>query len=740
MNGKQYLVKFKDARGDSPAEVIELKPSWFDRLRTATQWVVTGNKVPDFFGPGAPLSPEAPPQIAGRQFDFPSSYNTVQQPRAGEFSRSMSFGMMRTLADAYDFLRMLIETRKDQLAALEWKIVNKDDKVKPDNRCAMLTEFFERPDKEHNWDDWLRMITEDQIVLDAATLYPQRTRGGDLYALQPVDGSTIKRLIDDYGRTPTGDDVPAYQQILKGLPALDYKRGELIYKPRNPRTNRIYGYGVVEQIYTTVMLGLNRQAYQLQYYTEGSTPDLIMSAPPDWTPDQVKAFSEYWDSRLKGNAGGKRSTMFVFNGMDVLNTKEGVLTDKFDEWLARVTCYAFGISPTPFINQVNRATSEQSAESAKEEGIGPHIQWVENLITDIIVTQFGFKDLKFKFNITPDVAPEVQDKIDDAQVRRGQLLINEARAAKGLDPLEGGDVALIYTGTGATPLVNSANAPMPPDPLELAQANADAKAKAFGNDDPNPKGKPNAKDAVEKTATTGDLHKARGIAATLTEIFGQLAESCADSIAHHVGLAKVAGFDVEQLLAQLDMSPLNGAYAVILSALSPVYGQAFAEAVSNVVKDAIVDIQTIPATQAAAYAAQRAAELVGTDSRGGALGESTRLLIRGVVAKALADEVSKSELAEQLAASYGFSAQRAMLIADTEVEQAIMSSKLAGWAATGVVKGKAWACASECCDVCLANEAEGVIPLMQAFSSGDLAPLAHPNCHCDLVPELDDAE
>jgi hypothetical protein len=60
--------------------------------------------------------------------------------------------------------------------------------------------------------------------------------------------------------------------------------------------------------------------------------------------------------------------------------------------------------------------------------------------------------------------------------------------------------------------------------------------------------------------------------------------------------------------------------------------------------------------------------------------------------------------------------------------------------ASGVVKGKSWQCADGCCDVCLVNESEGVIPLMQAFRSGDLAPLAHPNCHCDLVPELDDAE
>jgi len=61
------------------------------------------------------------------------------------------------------------------------------------------------------------------FVIDAATLYCQRTRTGQLCALAQPDGSTIKRLIDDWGRTPqpyAGADgaityPPAYQQVLK---------------------------------------------------------------------------------------------------------------------------------------------------------------------------------------------------------------------------------------------------------------------------------------------------------------------------------------------------------------------------------------------------------------------------------------------------------------------------------------------------------------------------------------------
>ncbi|MGB6535071.1 MAG: hypothetical protein WBF58_03820, partial [Xanthobacteraceae bacterium] len=40
---------------------------------------------------------------------------------------------------------------------------------------------------------------EDMFVIDAATLYCQRTRSGQLCALAQIDGATIKRVIDDWG-------------------------------------------------------------------------------------------------------------------------------------------------------------------------------------------------------------------------------------------------------------------------------------------------------------------------------------------------------------------------------------------------------------------------------------------------------------------------------------------------------------------------------------------------------------
>lgn len=56
-----------------------------------------------------------------------------------------------------------------------------------------------RPDRIHSFSAWMRMLLEDMLVIDAATLYPRLTRGGDLYSLEVVDGATIRPVIDEGG-------------------------------------------------------------------------------------------------------------------------------------------------------------------------------------------------------------------------------------------------------------------------------------------------------------------------------------------------------------------------------------------------------------------------------------------------------------------------------------------------------------------------------------------------------------
>lgn len=73
----------------------------------------------NWFGPAAPIAPLAPIEIAGRQWDYPAGYNLSTLPRRFE---PVTFAALRSLADGYDLLRLVIETRKDQAARQTWNI------------------------------------------------------------------------------------------------------------------------------------------------------------------------------------------------------------------------------------------------------------------------------------------------------------------------------------------------------------------------------------------------------------------------------------------------------------------------------------------------------------------------------------------------------------------------------------------------------------------------------------------
>ncbi len=421
----------------------ELSESLLARVAAGVRYIV-GGKTPDaWFGPSEPIAPVAQ-EVVGRQLDYPVAVNLRLQPRESE---GISFADLRALAENYDLLRLVIETRKDQLERFKWTIKPKDTGKKPGKTCDEVIDFLSYPDKQHTWSTWLRALLEDLLVVDAPTLYPRLNRAGRLHSLELMDGATIKRVIDQTGRTPAAPAV-AYQQILKGLPAVDYNAAELIYMPRNVRTHKLYGYSPVEQIVMSVNIALRRQLNQLQYYTEGNIPEAIAGVPETWSVSQISEFQRYWDQLHEGNTAQRRHMKFVPGDVAMTMTKEPALKSEFDEWLARVVCFAFSIPPTPFVKEVTRANAESNTMEAKKEGLSPQMTWVKNLIDFIITRYFGYTDLEFKWQIDEEIEPAVQAAIDKIYLDAGVVSVDEIRQRQGRAPI--GMKNAIYTPTSTT--------------------------------------------------------------------------------------------------------------------------------------------------------------------------------------------------------------------------------------------------------------------------------------------------
>lgn len=414
------------------------------------------------YPPGEPLIPLEPSRTP-QQFQFTVGRNLIITPRSEE--NRTPFDMLRGLADAHDISRLCIEMRKEQIAGMKFDIVpeNREDKeliTKYGTQIKEIKEFFKCPSitQCNDWYDWIGMVMEDVLVIDALTLFKRRTRGGKLYSLEVVDGARIKPLIDSYGRRPMPPN-PAYQQIIFGYPrggspqetSQGFTLTDLIYKPKNKRSFSMYGFSPIEYIIIKVNMALRRDQFLLSYFSDGNIPDGgLYSLPADWDAEKIQQFQEWFDVLMQGNNEHRSGAMKFLPDGKYTATKVFEFHSEFDEWLARITANAFGVNPQHFVKMMTRSTGDIQEQLQTDVGLKPLIVYLEGLLTSVIQEFWDVPGLQFKFIDEKQEDELVKVNRNVQYVKTGILKIDEVRSEMGLDPLLGGEdiPAFVATGTG----------------------------------------------------------------------------------------------------------------------------------------------------------------------------------------------------------------------------------------------------------------------------------------------------
>jgi hypothetical protein len=405
-----------------------------------------------------PVWPFGPPgYTVPREWNFPVGYNLNYVN-----ARMELMGTLRGMRSSWGVLSTVIETRKDQLLRLPWTIQQRGKPRGTSKGVDAVRKFFRRPDGKLSYSQWSRKLLDDLFVIDAPTLYMDRDRGGRLQGVPVLDGATIFPLIDDVGRRPDSqmsvspegvsytERQPAFQQIIYGLPMVNMSEDELIYAMMRPRPEMpMFGYSQVEQVMIEATEAIRKTFYQSEFWRSGSIPELIITVPDVWTPRQIAAFQAHFDAVLSGQLTLKSKVRFVPGGMkpfDIKNASGESLWSQRDELLVRLVCYAFSVSPTPFVHQTNRATANQAQQSSEEEGLYPTMSyWKDDIMDTIIQEKLGCDDIEFVYLPRTEADQEKQSKIHQVQLHDGVRTINEVREELGLEPVDDGNALLIYT-------------------------------------------------------------------------------------------------------------------------------------------------------------------------------------------------------------------------------------------------------------------------------------------------------
>lgn len=424
----------------------------------------------DFYSPMQPVWPFGPPFVnQPREWDYPVGYNLNFIPQRLEFMQ-----MLRGMRASWGVLATIISTRQDQLLRIPWTIQRKDKPRQPSAAVDEMKKFFKKPDRKLRYSQWANKLLDDLLVLDAPTIFFARDRSGRPIAAEVLDAATIFPLIDDTGRRPdsevefTEDGLryirrqPAFQQIIKGMPLVDLDESEIMYVPMRPRPHMpMFGYPGTEQILIEASEAIRKTFYQLNFWQEGTIPDLIVTVPENWTPRQIAIFQAHMDAMLSGNLRLKSKIRFLPGGMkpfDIKNSSGESLWSQRDETLIRLAAYAYSVSPTPFVKQVNRSVAQNAQESAEQEGLYPLMAfWKDNIIDPIIQEEHGYEDVEMIFLPRPERDGEKQATIHDLQIKRGIRSRNEVRADLGFEPIDGGNVYTIELGNAIIPVEDAAS-------------------------------------------------------------------------------------------------------------------------------------------------------------------------------------------------------------------------------------------------------------------------------------------
>ena len=192
--------------------------------------------------------------------------------------------------------------------------------------------------------------------------------------------------------------------------------------------------------------------------TEGNVPEMILTAPIEWSDAQCIAFEKTFNSRLAGQLAEKRRIRVIPAGFAKIDTKgttwnkEGYITA-----FERLSyCHGFPLSEigkAPGTGLGGRGMQEEGTTQHYRQGIAGMKGYVESLFNDILAMN-GKEGYEFELKFdTADIDSEKHAQQVAVDWQNGGITRNEYRGERGYDPIKGsaGDVFMMPAGKAETP-------------------------------------------------------------------------------------------------------------------------------------------------------------------------------------------------------------------------------------------------------------------------------------------------
>lgn len=385
----------------------------------------------------------------------------------------MTFDMLRGMVDQTPVLSAVVMTRVRQVQRFlrpnsggtgpGFQIALRDPSAKlgtdEQKTTALLQNFFVNNGwetnprqrarlKRDNLSTFMAKSLRDTLTMDSAPIETEYKRDKKLGmdGFYAVDGATI-RLANEVGYR--GEDEIFALQVVDGNIRAAYTYDDLIYVPRNPRTDVLVGgYGMSEtELLVRVVTGfLNAFTYNTSYFDKNSIPKGMLHLSGNYDQNDIASFRRYWNAMVRGINNAWSLPVMVSKDQESKASFENfgvevneIMFAKWMTFLTSIICAIYGIAPdeinfesfTAGTSSLSGSDTEEKLVNSKDKGLRPLLSHYEDLFSDYIVADFGDKYC-FRWTGLDEEAPETRwDK------EKTTLTFNEARKARGLEEVKG---------------------------------------------------------------------------------------------------------------------------------------------------------------------------------------------------------------------------------------------------------------------------------------------------------------
>jgi hypothetical protein len=434
----------------------------------------------DPFGPGTPLRPSPinrPNPRTGRAeprlFELPISTNLNVN--------TAPFVPWRILSDAADMplFRKCIERRKsvcdlDFVISVDPKAVAREAALSGQHEkdvesalrskytqdIARCTDWLQEPDRKngYDWGAWTRQLMENRLVYDATVVYPRQTLGGDVFAFEVLDGSTIKPLLDESGGRPL-PPAPFAQQILYGFPRGEFLADtvdvdgktmvpggmgtdQLMYERTIIRPKTPYGMSATEIALLDGILWMRRMDWLVKEYTEGATGNLLETdLSINWDVTQWEDHVTSLNDKLSGDAAARLRWSLLPPGVKAVLPPEVAERYKpeMDLFLVKLVAGDFGL-PASEVGFTEAGALGASFHEGEEDILNrqtrrPDADWLGRIATRLMVRHNGMPNVLSVQVLGLESEDEAAaDAVALARVQSGRMTLNQDNARRGEPP------------------------------------------------------------------------------------------------------------------------------------------------------------------------------------------------------------------------------------------------------------------------------------------------------------------